>query len=503
VTVAATARKAGPFAGDGATVNFDFAFKIFAATDVVVTFTSAAGVDTVKTITTDYTVLMNADQDVSPGGRVTMLVAPAGGGTPEKITLSSAVPESQGTVLPNGGQWNAKVVERALDKVTVLVGQVREVLSRTLRQPISDTTVIGDLPTATIRRGKFLAFEDSAAAQPMASAGPGTTPVSSAMSPVVSAATLAAGRTAFGVAASGANADITSLAAPALGAATATTAAAADSSTKVATTAFVAAAGNAAFPRSYLAGLALANNAGDPTNDIDIAVGDARDSGNAANITLGGGGLTKQLDAVWAVGSAAGMRASGAAIANTTYHIFIIRRPDTGVVDIAADTSATGANIAANTNANYTQIRRIGSIVRSAGAILAFIQDGDKFVWKTGPVADVAATNPGAAAVTRTLTVPVGLRVEAIVDLNVFSSSANVTAFRVSDLSTDDVAVTGNTAQVGGTYFGGANPAFGSAQARVFTNTSAQIRSRASLSDANTLYSIGTEGWIDRRGRDV
>src|SRR5438034_605964 len=71
--------------------------------------------------------------------------------------------------------------------------------------------------------------------------------------------------------------------------------------------------------------------------------------------------LVKQLDAVWAVGTNAGMRASGAAIANTTYHIFAILRPDTGVVDVAADTSATGANIAANTNAAYTKMQCLGS----------------------------------------------------------------------------------------------------------------------------------------------
>jgi hypothetical protein len=53
------------------------------------------------------------------------------------------------------------------------------------------------------------------------------------------ASTAADARTSLGAAASGANTDITSLSAPALGAATATTAASNDSSTKVATTAFV------------------------------------------------------------------------------------------------------------------------------------------------------------------------------------------------------------------------------------------------------------------------
>jgi hypothetical protein len=59
---------------------------------------------------------------------------------------------------------------------------------------------------------------------------------------LIAAVDAAAQRTALGAAASGANADITSLAAPALGAATATTQSPGDNTTKVATTAFVTAA---------------------------------------------------------------------------------------------------------------------------------------------------------------------------------------------------------------------------------------------------------------------
>jgi hypothetical protein len=64
------------------------------------------------------------------------------------------------------------------------------------------------------------------------------------MAPIVSAATTAAARVGLGAAASGANTDITSLASPALGSATATTQTAGDNSTKVATTAFVQASGD-------------------------------------------------------------------------------------------------------------------------------------------------------------------------------------------------------------------------------------------------------------------
>src|SRR5574341_1608783 len=156
-------------------------------------------------------------------------------------------------------------------------------------------------------------------------------------------------------------------------------------------------------PRSYLAGYGLANNAGDATNDIDIAVGSCRSKDNTDNILLASA-LTKQLDAVWAVGTNAGMRASGAAITDTTYHIFVIKRPDTGVIDIAADTSATGANIAANTNTAYTEIRRIGSILRESGAIVAFTQRGDSFVRSAPAQARTGALNT--ATESTTLQVP-------------------------------------------------------------------------------------------------
>lgn len=122
----------------------------------------------------------------------------------------------------------------------------------------------------------------------------------------------------------------------------------------------------APYPTGHLWGLTLSNNGSDATNDIDIAVGSARSSDDSANIDLTSA-LTKQLDAAWAVGTNQGMLATGAAVTNTTYYLFLIKRPDTGVVDVAADTSSTGANIAANTNAAYTLKTLLGTVTRSGG----------------------------------------------------------------------------------------------------------------------------------------
>jgi hypothetical protein len=246
-----------------------------------------------------------------------------------------------------------------------------------------------------------------------------------------------------------------------------------------------------------LFGLTLSNNVSDATNDIDIATGKCRDSTDAANMVLASA-LTKRLDAAWGVGTNGGGLDTGS-IANTTYHIWLIKRSDTGVVDALFSTSATAPTMPAN----YDYKRRIGSIVRSAANIRAFLQDGDLFMWKS-PVSDITATNPGTSAVTRTLTLPTGIRIESIVQVNVTGTTQpNLPgAVYLSDLSLTDVAASSNTAASILVY---ASSAIGDLYAglicKVMTNTSAQIRSRLQISGAGTTLQINTAGWIDTRGR--
>lgn len=251
--------------------------------------------------------------------------------------------------------------------------------------------------------------------------------------------------------------------------------------------------------RGMIGGLTLSNNAGDATNDIDIAAGGATDKDNNYYMNLAAAITGKQLDAVWAVGSNAGMRASGAAIANGTYHIFLIARPDTGVVDIAADTSVTGANIAANTNAAYTRVRRIGSILREGGSIVGFVQNGDLFERKTR-AADVNATNPGAAAVTRTLSVPNGISVTAWVMALIFNGTTGNESCYLSALDATDSGPDRTTTfslAVGGTL-----SSWTAGDFYIRTNTASQIRSRMETGGASDVLRMSTKGWIDTRGRN-
>lgn len=251
----------------------------------------------------------------------------------------------------------------------------------------------------------------------------------------------------------------------------------------------MAATGVAAFS-GMLWGLTLSNNGTDATNDIDMAAGTAIDSTNAQFITLGST-ITKRLDGSWAVGTGNGGLDTGV-IANTTYHVWLIMRSDTGVVDALFSTSASSPTMPSN----YDYKRRIGSIVRTGGAIKAFTQRGDYFEW-VSLAADVSANNPGTSAVTATLTVPTGIVVNAQMTVTGANGTTNFFGL-VSSLTTTDQTPAKNLSNFSGDA--SASNA-GSTSVQAFTNTSGQIRYRVSNSSAALTLYINTQGYYDTRGR--
>lgn len=242
---------------------------------------------------------------------------------------------------------------------------------------------------------------------------------------------------------------------------------------------------------AHLNGLVISNNVSDATNDIDIAVGTATDSTNVYSMTLGSA-LTKRLDATWTVGTNQGCFDTGA-IANTTYHIWLIARSDTGVKDVLCSASASSPTMPTS----YDYKRRIGSILRESAAIVPFIQNGNIFIRSTQSL-DVNASSSGTSAVTRTLKVPIGIVVNAIVGINHLASASGISdGLYISSLTQTDNAATGASL----TSFVDTNGRAQWMQFRVDTNTSAQIRSRESLGSSNITLAIYTQGWVDTRGQ--
>lgn len=259
----------------------------------------------------------------------------------------------------------------------------------------------------------------------------------------------------------------------------------------------------AAHLSGYLYGLTLSNNVADATNDIDIAVGNAIDSTNTHVMTLASA-LTKRLDAAWAVGTNQGMldgteSVAGTPDTSTWYHLFLIKRVDTGVVDILASESATAPTMPTN----YTLKRRIGAVYNnSSGDITGFVQVGDRFLLKV-PVLDTDTTNPGTSAVTETLDfIPSGVVVDVIMTAMIVdaTSTASIAGLVTSVEQTDTVPVIGSLANLH-LRTPGAGVAQATSNLVVRTNTSRQVRYRISASDADISFRMLTEGWIDTRGR--
>lgn len=179
--------------GNGATTSWPFSFKVFDPEHLVVTYTDAGG-DESTLDPGDYTVSLNADQDASPGGTLGYSPAIASG---TKLTILRSVPYTQATDLKNQGGFFPEVLERGFDLVVMQVQQLREQLARALKLSPSQSA-IGELEaTDAARAGSYLGFD--LAGNLSLYAGVAAQSVSTAMQPVVSAASLALARAALGL----------------------------------------------------------------------------------------------------------------------------------------------------------------------------------------------------------------------------------------------------------------------------------------------------------------
>ena len=187
MTINSTNRKAGPYAGTGSQTDYPFAFKVFAASDMLVVRTDTAGNDSTLILGTDYTVTLNADQNANPGGSVRS-AAPVG----FRITLGSVMPATQGQSIPNNGGFFPKVIEDALDRLTILTQQLAEQVGRAVKTSISSPTSPDQL-LASINEAvsDSLAYATSAGVSATASAGSANAAANSAQQSAASADTSA------------------------------------------------------------------------------------------------------------------------------------------------------------------------------------------------------------------------------------------------------------------------------------------------------------------------
>lgn len=159
MTISSTTRKAGPFFGNDATIDFPFTFKVFKKQDVRVTLTDPTGADQALLLDSSYSVTLNTDQDSNPGGTVRYPVLGSPLPTTWRLTVTGGLPNTQPTDIQNNGGFYPQIVEDMGDRSTIQIQQLQEQVDRSLKFSISDSGAGVVLPPADLRANKMLGFD--------------------------------------------------------------------------------------------------------------------------------------------------------------------------------------------------------------------------------------------------------------------------------------------------------------------------------------------------------
>jgi len=176
MTISSPVRIAGPYIGAGTLATFPFTFKVFSASDIeVVQVVVSTGAQTTLTLTTEYTVALNGNQNTNPGGSITLVAGNLPTGT--NLVITSNVPNLQPTDLTNQGGFYPEVINDSLDRATIQIQQLNDTAQNAVHAPVTDGALTMTLPSAGIRANKFLAF--GATGLPVASDGTTTPAITS------------------------------------------------------------------------------------------------------------------------------------------------------------------------------------------------------------------------------------------------------------------------------------------------------------------------------------
>lgn len=246
-------------------------------------------------------------------------------------------------------------------------------------------------------------------------------------------------------------------------------------------------------------GLVLANDTGgDVTNDITISAGVALSAVAPYNPMVAAASWTKQINAAWAAGTAAGGRASATNLTGAkTFHVFMLAKPAAAgvahAVDFGFDTDASATNLLADAT-GYTDYCMIGSILWDGAAIVLFRQIGDSFKL-LNPAMNVGVAGTTTAA-NEAITVPsgVGLLAQFIVSATELTTAYHAIFGNPNDtisLPTADLATFGIRATSSGDDVTQFTP-------QEIQTSDGQVRHRWS---GSKTFNIAVTGWVHPRGK--
>ena len=157
MTISSTTVK-NSYSGDGSTDTFNYTFKIFADSDLQVIIRDASATETVKTITTHYTVTGAGNAN---GGTVVFTSGNIPAST-ETVVLRRAVPQTQAIDYIANDPFPAESHEEGLDRAMMTLQQVQEEVDRSIKLSRTNTMTSTEFAIgATDRANKILAFDSS------------------------------------------------------------------------------------------------------------------------------------------------------------------------------------------------------------------------------------------------------------------------------------------------------------------------------------------------------
>ena len=146
------------YSGDGSEDTFAYQFKISADADLQVIIRSSTGVETVKTLTTHYTV---TGAGVATGGNVVFTSGNIPAAT-ETVVIRRATTQTQTLDLVENDPFTADSVEGAFDKNLAAIQELQEQVDRSFKISRTNSITSSEFTTsATDRASKALGFDSS------------------------------------------------------------------------------------------------------------------------------------------------------------------------------------------------------------------------------------------------------------------------------------------------------------------------------------------------------
>ena len=157
MTVSSTTNKVSA-SGNGTQDTFAYTFKIFEDGDLDVYIRSSDGTETLKTITTHYTVT-NAGNEA--GGNVVFTSGNIPAST-ESVIIQRKLGLTQGTDYVENDPFPAESHEEALDRLTFITQQMQEEIDRSIKASVTNTISSTEFTiSAADRANKIFAFDGS------------------------------------------------------------------------------------------------------------------------------------------------------------------------------------------------------------------------------------------------------------------------------------------------------------------------------------------------------